>query len=304
MPSRFFSTIRILLCTLLLLPLSAWAGTVVRVNTSLGEFQIELYDAAAPRTVTNFLSYVNSGAYNGTLVHRLVPGFVIQGGWLTFNESGQRLSEILTGPTIQNEFSASNLRGTIAMAKVGGDPNSATSQWFINLVDNTELNTSNGGFTVFGRVMGTGMQVVDAIAALRPVSVVAGLAPFPLVNYSGGQLLNSHLVRVNMAKVGSTDGNPAVFEGSTATLRTMINAGGLGLIHGEFSLVSDTPNIVIKLVSLFYLDQAVTGMATFDGSTGRLTIPELRINGVVAYRNVRFLLTDRQQLLFTLQGTD
>lgn len=297
-------SLRIILCAFLLLPVSASAGTVVRVTTSLGEFQIELFDNVAPGTVTNFLNYVNSGAYNGTVVHRLEPGFVIQGGWLTYNETEQRLYDIETGPAIQNEFSASNLRGTIAMAKLGGDPNSATSQWFINLGNNSFLDTSNGGFTVFGRVMGAGMQVVDAIAALPTAVIDNNLLPsFPLINYTTGPLRNSHLVNVNMTRIGSTD-SPAEFVGSTSRLHANINAGALGLIAGEFALISETPNIVIKLVSLFPLDQAVASMSTFNSSAGELVIPELRINGQVAYRNVRFLLTDVQQLLFTLQGAD
>lgn len=304
MSRRLSSTIRILLCACLLLPMSSWAGSVVRVTTSVGEFQIELFDEVAPGTVTNFLNYVNSGAYNGTVVHRLEPGFVIQGGWLTFDEIAQTFYDLEPGPAIQNEFSVSNLRGTIAMAKRDGDPNSATSQWFINLGNNSFLNSSNGGFTVFGRVMGSGMQVVDAIAALPAVTVVDGLSPFPLVNYTGGQLRNSHLVNVNMSRVGSTDDPVANFVGATSRLHAMINAGELGLIAGEFSLISDTPNIVIKLVSLFHLDQAVPDMATFNSSTGRLIIPELRVNGEVAYRNARFLLTDVQQLLFALEGVD
>ena len=298
------TTLRILVCICLLLPLSSWAGTVVRVTTSLGEFQIELFDSVAPGTVTNFLNYVNSGAYNGTVVHRSEPGFVIQGGWLSFDEAQKTFYNLAPGPSIQNEFSVSNLRGTIAMAKVEGNPHSATSQWFINLGNNSFLDTSNGGFTVFGRVMGSGMQVVDAINALRLVTVINGLSPFPLINYTSGQLLESHLVNVAMSRIGSTDGPTADFVASTGRLRAMINAGELGLIAGEFSLVSDTPGIVIKLVSLFPLDRAVPGMVTFNSSTGRLVIPELRINGQVAYRNARFLLTDVQQLLFTLEGVD
>jgi len=306
MYSRILAIPGILLCALLLLPLPAFAGTVIKVSTSAGEFQIELFDSVAPATVANFLGYVNSGAYKDTVVHRLVPGFVIQGGWLTFNEAQQSFFEISTGPTVRNEFSVSNVRGTIAMAKLGGDPNSATSQWFINLADNPELNASNGGFTVFGRVMGTGMQVVDAIAALPPVTVINGLAPFPLINYNGGTLLNTHLVSLNMAKIGSTDGDPVVFDGVRARLHASIDAGELGLIRAEFALVSETPSIVIKLdrATLFSLDRSVANIGSFNSSTGRLTIPELRINGAVAYRNVRFMLTDAQQLLFTLEGAN
>jgi len=301
-----FTVARCLLCLAILSPLSVMAGTVVRVSTPVGDFHIELFDDTAPGTVSNFLGYVNSGTYNGTVVHRLVPGFVFQGGWLTFNEGQQTFFPIPTTGNIQNEFStaAPNLRGTIAMAKVGGDPHSANSQWFINLQDNPDLNTVNGGYTVFGRVLGNGMQVVDKIAALPPVTVLSGYDPFPLINYSGGSLLSRHLVSLNMTVVGTTSGFPVVFDGARARLHARINAGELGLLQAQFALVQETPELQIQLDSatLFTLEQPVAGMASFDSGTGRLTIPELHINGAVAYRNVRFLLTDPAQLLFTLEG--
>ncbi len=308
MPASVSVLIRVFLCLVLLAPLPALAGTVVRVSTALGDFDIELLDDTAPVTVANFLAYLNKGAYNGTVVHRLVPGFVIQGGWLSFNEAQQTFFPLATSPAIVNEFktSAPNRRGTLAMAKLGGDPNSATSQWFINLQDNPSLNTTNGGYTVFGRVMGNGMQIVDRIGALPPVTVFADLDPFPLINYTGGALLNRHVVSLNMRVLGSTSGDPIVFDGATATLHARINAGALGLIQGAFRLVRETPAIEIKLdaASVFNLEQVVAGMGSFDSATGRLTLPELRINGAVAYRNVRFLLVDAQQLLFRLEGAE
>jgi len=299
-----FAAPRLLLCLVLLSPLTVLAGTVVRVSTAIGDFHVELLDDTAPGTVTNFLKYVNSGAYNGTVVHRLIPGFVFQGGWLSFNEGQQSFYPLATSGNIQNEFAAPNRRGTIAMAKVGGDPNSANSQWFINLQDNPDLNTANGGYTVFGRVLGSGMQIVDRIAALPPVTVISGYDPFPLINYTGGSLLNRHLVSLNMAVVGTTSGHPVVFDGASARLHARINAGELGLVQAQFALVRETPSLQIKLDSttLFTLEQAVAGMASFDSGSGRLTIPELHINGAVAYRHVRFVLTDQAQLLFTLEG--
>lgn len=300
--------IRLFLCLLLLAPLPALAGTVVRVSTALGDFDIELLDDVAPVTVANFLAYLNKGAYNGTVVHRLVPGFVIQGGWLSFNESQQTFYPLATSPAIVNEFKAvaPNRRGTLAMAKLGGDPNSATSQWFINLQDNPSLNTTNGGYAVFGRVMGNGMQIVDRIGALPPVTVFSDLDPFPLINYTGGALLNRHVVSLNMRVLGSTSGDPIVFDGATATLHARINAGELGLIQGAFRLVRETPAIEIQLdaASVFNLEQVVAGMGSFDSATGRLTLPELRINGAVAYRNVRFVLVDAQQRVFRLEGAE
>jgi len=295
-----------LLCLLLLLPVSAMAGTVVRVNTSLGEYFIELSDDTAPITTTNFLRYVNEGLYNGTFIHRLEPGFVIQGGWLRFTESPPSATPIQTFGNIQNEFRVSNQRGTIAMAKVGGDPNSASSQWFINLGNDSFLDADNGGFTVFGRVMGNGMQVVDAIAELQRVNLGSGLTTVPLINFSAPPLLSRHFVNVNMSVAGRTDGPPAVFRPETGRLNTFVDAGELGLLAVEFELISEVPDIKIKIdpAKMFPLENRAAGMPVFNNATGRLTIPELRVTGVVAYRNVRFMLTDAAQLVFTLEGTD
>ena len=195
--------------------------------------------------------------------------------------------------------------GVLGMAR-NQDPHSANSQWFINLVDNPDLNTTNGGYTVFGRVLSGDMTIVDKIAALQPVTVLSGFDPFPLINYTGGSLLSRHLVSMTMKPVGTTGGFPVVFDGASARLHARINAGALGQLQAQFALVRETPSLQIQLDSstLFTLEQPQAGMASFDSSTGRLTIPELRINGTVAYRNVRFMLTDPAQLLFTLEGAE
>ncbi|MEY4185379.1 MAG: Peptidyl-prolyl cis-trans isomerase precursor [Planctomycetota bacterium] len=136
-------------------------GTLVRFNTTAGTFDVELLDADAPVTVANFLSYQASPEYSGLIVHRSVPNFVIQGGGFTLTDS--RISSVQTNPPIQNEFLAanSNVRGTLAMAMVSGNINSGSSQWFVNVADNTFLD--EGKYTVFGRVLGNGMSVVDQI---------------------------------------------------------------------------------------------------------------------------------------------
>jgi hypothetical protein len=101
-------------------------ATTVRLQTTQGAIDINLYDAAAPITVANFLAYIRSGAYTDSLIHRSVPGFVIQGGGYTWVGGNTSVADVPARAPIQNEFSAtrSNLRGTIAMAKLGGDPNS------------------------------------------------------------------------------------------------------------------------------------------------------------------------------------
>jgi len=153
----------ILLCTSF--PAAA-LGTIVSITTPLGTIRLEMLDGAAPQTVANFLNYVNDGDYANSFIHRSVPGFVIQGGGFTF--SAGNLGNVPEDPPVVNEFNLSNVRGTVAMAKLGGDPDSATSQWFINLADNSEdLDNQNGGFTVFARVVDDDMAIVDAIAALQ-----------------------------------------------------------------------------------------------------------------------------------------
>lgn len=157
-----------LLCGLLLVPLAA-SATVVRLNTDRGPIDIVLYDAEAPKSVANFLGYVRRNAYDNSFFHRSVANFVIQGGGFTTPP----LTKIPTDPAVENEFSAtrSNLRGTVAMAKLGGNPNSATSEWFVNLADNSaNLDNQNGGFTVFGRVTAPSLLIVDTTAKLARVN--------------------------------------------------------------------------------------------------------------------------------------
>jgi cyclophilin family peptidyl-prolyl cis-trans isomerase len=165
--------------------------SVVRFNTVDGPIDVQLLDQEAPRTVTNFLNYVKQGAFLDSIFHRSMPGFVIQGGGFAFHTPPARLDPVATDPPVLNEFGQdrSNVRGTIAMAKVAGDPNSATSEFFFNLADNSSiLDPQNGGFTVFGRVLGNGMQVVDQLAAIptQDQSAHGGdFANIPLINYNG-----------------------------------------------------------------------------------------------------------------------
>ena len=121
------------------------AGTIVRVSTSVGDYSIELLEESAPATVQNFLNYVRRGDYNATYLHRVPDDFVVQGGAYRFQPYVGPV-DVATDPPVINEFGASNIRGTAAMAKIDGDPDSATNQWFVNISDNTSLDTSNGGF--------------------------------------------------------------------------------------------------------------------------------------------------------------
>ncbi len=138
----------------------------VRLQTSSGDIVIALDAAKAPKTVENFVQYVKSGHYNGTVFHRVIDGFMIQGGGMTAD-----MKEKPTRPPIglESRNGLNNDRGTLAMARTS-DPNSATAQFFINLKDNDFLNAArspNGqGYAVFGKVV-AGMDVVDKIRTVR-----------------------------------------------------------------------------------------------------------------------------------------
>jgi cyclophilin family peptidyl-prolyl cis-trans isomerase len=138
------------------------------LRTVLGPICLDLLDRTgeAPLTVQNFVSYASRGDYAGSFFHRLLAPFVAQGGGYTYDPV-KRYRAIRRDPPVPNEPGISNIRGTVAMAKVQGQPDSATSEWFLNLVDNPSLDEQNGGFTVFARVVDADLPVVDAIGALH-----------------------------------------------------------------------------------------------------------------------------------------
>jgi peptidyl-prolyl cis-trans isomerase A (cyclophilin A) len=215
-------------------------ATIVEFQTVMGDFEVNLYDNATPATVANFLDYVNNGAYTSSVMHRSVPGFVLQGGGFTF-DMATPLDSIPTSAPVVNEPEFANVRGTIAMAKSAGNPDSATSQWFFNLADNTaNLDGQNGGFTVFGEVVGNGMNVVDAIAALPRYNFGGATGELPLRNYTQQDFDNNvpvdatHLVIVNAiivsdSTVDSAAGlNPPANTGGTVTPPPPPASGGGG----------------------------------------------------------------------------
>ena len=178
---------------------TAVAGTVVRFDAKLGSSTTpifaELFDQAGPGrtrttplTAANFLAYANAGDYRNTIIHRSVPGFVVQGGGFKVTDSGTPLvADVPQRPAVVNEPGNTNVRGTIAMAKKPGEPSSATNQWFFNLANNAaDLDSQNGGFTAFARVLGSGMTVVDRIAALPVSNAGAALNELPVQGTVGG----------------------------------------------------------------------------------------------------------------------
>ncbi|CCQ11947.1 putative Peptidyl-prolyl cis-trans isomerase [Pseudoalteromonas luteoviolacea B = ATCC 29581] len=185
-------------------------ATVVEFQTSQGTFEVNLFDNTTPKTVENFLKYVNAERYSNSQIHRVVTGFVVQGGGIKFDANDDQVA-IETFPAVVNEPKLSNVKGTIAMAKTPGDANSATSQWFFNLTDNSaNLDLQNGGFTVFGQVTGNGMQVIETIASQSRCGEV------PVVNVSTTQCADptfdfgsEHAVMVYSVSVLDDDPNSA-----------------------------------------------------------------------------------------------
>jgi peptidyl-prolyl cis-trans isomerase A (cyclophilin A) len=188
----------VLASALLVLPFAAFAQAAkpatqppavgehprVVMHTSQGEFTLELFPEKAPKSVANFLQYVRDGFYDGTVFHRVVDGYMVQGG-LYSRDLTQRRTRAAIPSEADNGLS--NLRGTVAVAR-GTDPNSGTSQFFVNLVDNRRLDyvgnqsSLTWGFAVFGKVV-TGMETIDKIAALptRAQGPFVGDVPNPLV---------------------------------------------------------------------------------------------------------------------------
>lgn len=159
----------------------------VTVKTNLGSFVVELNQEKAPTTVANFLSYVEKKHYNGTVFHRVIGTFMIQGGGFAAEKG--KLVEKATGAGILNEAKngLKNDKGTIAMARTG-DPNSATAQFFVNVADNAMLNAPNPdgfGYAVFGKVV-EGMDVVDKIKAV-PTST----QPLTMIHPRSGEKITS-----------------------------------------------------------------------------------------------------------------
>ena len=171
--------IKLLFVFLLFSPLAHAANPIVEFETNQGNFKIELYPEKAPKTVSNFLYYVDNGFYKETIFHRVISNFMIQGGGFT-----REMSEKKTQPPIANESNNGlvNSAGTVAMARTN-DPNSATAQFFINLIDNNFLNytspePSSVGYCVFGKII-EGMNVIHKIGQL-PTGNSRGFSDVPI----------------------------------------------------------------------------------------------------------------------------
>ena len=221
-------------------------GTIIKFETnystqSINEsFYVEVYDNqnrsnyTTPITANNFLQYVNDSSYDSTLIHRLVPDFVIQSGgynWPTkaSNEIGGYPLRVTSKGEIINEPGNSNLMGTIAMAKVSGKPNSATSEWFINLSDNESLDSQNEGFTVFGHLLGDGINNPlllnnQSTYNVNYSDVGLNLPELPLVNIQDNIITNTNYFAIK--RVTKIDQRPDEISNKYNVIVTSTNSAG------------------------------------------------------------------------------
>jgi cyclophilin family peptidyl-prolyl cis-trans isomerase len=235
-----------IIAALLILPASAMAKTAM-IATPLGNIEIELLEADAPETVANFLAYIESGRYDNTFIHRSMSGFIIQGGGYAYQDGNT--SNVDTFPSVKNEYKISNTRGTVAMAKLGDQPDSATSQWFINLRDNSSnLDNQNGGFTVFARVIGNGMAVADAINDLPIVNAQGAFTDLPVIDFSSGNILEENLVKTAVSSEQSQVDEPFVMNPG------LNDAWYDPLTDGQGFFVTVFPNLGVVSLAWFTYD--------------------------------------------------
>ncbi|KPV93192.1 Peptidyl-prolyl cis-trans isomerase cyp18 [Pseudoalteromonas sp. P1-30] len=222
-------------------------ATIVEMQTSHGVIELNLFDQQAPNTVANFLSYIEDDAYNQTVIHRSVSDFVIQGGGFTFTDE---LVPITTKPAVVNEPVLSNVKGTIAMAKLANDENSATSQWFFNMVDNSEaLDAQNGGFTVFGQITAQSQATLDNIAGL------VHCGDIPLVDITSEQCSSSDvaLSSANFVTINSVvvlDDDPLSSANLNPTANTLISQDDSSAEAGSSSSSGGSMGVGFCLIAL------------------------------------------------------
>lgn len=229
-------------------------STIARFATTEGDINVLFYDSAnpgvartTPATIANFLSYINAGRYTNTVFHRSVANFVIQaGGFSRPATDGVSPVAIPTFAAVQNEPGNSNVRGTIAMAKQGGNPNSATNQWFFNLNDNSaNLDSQNGGFTAFGRVI-KGLDVMDRIASIPRFSFGDPFTDLPLRNYDNEQVVNATDF-VGMGITTIPELSYSVSSSNETLVSATLNGTDLTLSYGAG--VSGTASITVRVTS-------------------------------------------------------
>lgn len=317
------------------------AHPVVEVQTDFGNIYIELFPDVAPLTVENFLGYVNRGDYDASFFHRHVTDFIIQGGGWSFDENRVPQTRHITQQNpIVNEYNLSNLEWTVAMAKIGAQyerdqqgnfildedgnqilidgtgPDTATSEWFINLGDNSEnLDNQNGGFTVFGEVIG-GRDVVTTIAGLRVVNLGEGFETVPVTDSfdpGGTTLHNEDVVNLNDVEL--------VYDPATSLLAdTTVVPGGTanGANHTTVTITSQFDRaIAFRQMGLsggwtvtdlnLKADQegkATSPVTWIDSKDGKTYAAAVSPDGLMLYKNTTGTTWTSRNLNAEISGAD
>ena len=257
------------------------SNPLVRFHTDLGDIDVALLQDVAPNNVANFLGYVNPGIYDNSVIHRSVSAFVIQGGG--YNVVNNQPNPLPVHAAVVNEFHVSNKRGTLAMAKLANNPDSATNNWFFNESDSnasgpSSLDTQDGGFTVFGRIINnTGLTAMDTIAAVQTYNAQAlwggDFQNLPLRNYTSGTVQNANFVHVIWVKV--VPQITAVTHPSANTIHLQIH----GAASKSYQLQTSASPAASGFTTLTTVTTDSTGSIAFsDASAGtakfyRLAIP-------------------------------
>lgn len=284
---------------------TALAQPYVCMDTNIGEFCLELFSDAAPNTVANFLGYVEDGDFDGTVIHRSEPELIIQGGGYYLNPLG---TPVVEDTTIANEFSLPNTRGTIAMAKLGGDPDSGTNQWFINLGNNAGLNVTDGGYTVFGEVV-SGMHIVDIIGNSPRVDLRAyealfafGQAPILRAMRQGELLELEDFFEIRRVYTTDIAPIPALTSFEGGSLIFPVRVGGLlYLATMRLTGTAADPTFRVDRSDLVPIVDAEIEAAEYSAADKTLVIPSVR-TGNRLITNVTLQLTDLENLEFRLIG--
>jgi len=276
---------------------------VARIETVFGNIDILLFRETAPVTVANFLNYAQSGRYDETFFHRLVSDFVLQGGGFLADSN---FTPIDTDPPIINEFNLSNLFGTVAMAKLGGDPNSATSQFFFNLADNSgNLDTQNGGFTVFGEITPESFDVLAALAGLTTVNATGqgggAFSDVPVVDpdaVDGNLTANDLVVITRVSIIQDVSGQPFQQLGTENTQVFTSNfAGNTSQVYIYDLDGLNTGNISDFVRVVFSPNtNSVKSIVIYDGFEGQIGISIAGANSVGVIHDLR--TTQQGQLAF------
>ncbi len=234
-------------------------ASAARFATTSGSFDIIFFPTAAPLTVNNFIDYMDAGKYDGMFFHRAMKDFVVQGGAYTYDSGAKTFAEVVKAAAVVNEPGIPNTGGTVAMAKMARQPNSATSEWFVNLEDNSaNLDFQNGGFTVFGRVPVAGMAVFSAINAMPIATYSLPLTPKPV---------KLEEVPVNAATA------PAALD--PETLVAVTSVGPAPLL--TYSVTSRNPSVATATIATTIVNDKIQNELKVKGLTSGGTTLEITV---------------------------